>query len=513
MMSLLQRWIGRSAAFGLCLTAISLIAGGCAGGVAQEGTNLDDGDFLNSGRTLSHFTAIQVDPRSEDSAGPQFVVAADLNNDGFMDLVSAWNQSQPVQIHLQLRSDNGNLRFETLTLAGSVPVVSVAGLGVADFDNDGRQDIAVLIKDSALSGAACLEGDTPPGTGLSGVIVTYFGPDDPAQVNQALAWNEVLVGNSLLQGRGDSMSGPELSGYTAMVVGDVDGNGGMDLVAAWNSDCGGSTASVVVFSNPGPNQVRDGTWTAAALPDAISLGTMIKSVALGDIDRDGDLDVAATFPDAPAMNVRWYRNPAIDLPDDFHIADGQWQSGSVGQLATGADVIQIGDIDRDAIADIVVRSTNGALIQWLKGPAGPTTSPVRSIPWQVYTLGEFKERVPEAFALGDVNFDGQLEVVVGAEGGLLWFDSRPAQTVYDQWSEVLIVDDLPPGRPSAAPPTTDPTVEPADIAGTTFINSILVVDLDDDGANDIVATLDRSGLSGVTNDALVWFRNTRRPPN
>ena len=38
-----------------------------------------------------------------------------------------------------------------------------------------------------------------------------------------------------------------------------------------------------------------------------------------------------------------------------------------------------------------------------------------------------------------------------------------------------------------------------------------VVDLDGNGANDLVVTLDRSGLSGRTNDALAWFRNTNRP--
>ncbi len=55
-------------------------------------------------------------------------------------------------------------------------------------------------------------------------------------------------------------------------------------------------------------------------------------------------------------------------------------------------------------------------------------------------------------------------------------------------------------------------MNPDDLVGSTSINSIRVVDLDGDGANDLVATFDRNGLSGLTNDALVWFRNTRRPP-
>jgi hypothetical protein len=36
------------------------------------------------------------------------------------------------------------------------------------------------------------------------------------------------------------------------------------------------------------------------------------------------------------------------------------------------------------------------------------------------------------------------------------------------------------------------------------------VDLDGDGRNDIVGTLDRRANSGLTNDRLVWYRNIRR---
>src|SRR3989304_4236558 len=100
--------------------------GGCRGryGTSDGGGTGDD--FLATGRTLSFFSAVQVDPQSEDSAGPQFVVAEDLNDDGLMDLVSAWNQSQPAQIHLQRRNGDNEISFETLTLAGNVPVVAVA---------------------------------------------------------------------------------------------------------------------------------------------------------------------------------------------------------------------------------------------------------------------------------------------------------------------------------------------------------------------------------------------------
>ncbi|UCC30662.1 MAG: VCBS repeat-containing protein [Phycisphaerales bacterium] len=494
------------------LATVSIAAIGVLAGCLGDYTGLigggGAGDFLATGRTLSTFTAIQVDPRSEDSAGPQFVAADDLNGDGITDLVSAWNQSQPVQVHLQHQSGSGVISFETITLAGSIPAVAVAGLAVADFDEDGRSDIAVMIKESLLEGAGCLDSEQPQG-GLRGVIVLYLGPADPTQANQALAWEEVQVEASFLQGEGDAGGAPEVGGLTSMAVGDMDLDGDMDIAVAWNSACGGGTRDAVVFTNHGPGAVRDGTWTGTRIPDPFPKNqSMIKDIALGDIDGDGDLDIVATFPIAQTMNVRWYRNPAVDIPDDYHITGGGWQVGNVSQIASGADIVSLGDIDRDGIVDVLMRSTNGGLIQWLKGPEGPTTSPLRSIPWQVYTLAEFTERSPEALALGDLNSDGQLEVVASASGGLAWFDSQAAPSVYDQWIEHLIIDDQAPGGSGNSLATTDPNVEPQEIAGTTLINSIVVVDLDGDGANDVIATLDRSGLSGLTNDALAWFRNT-----
>lgn len=494
-----------------------------------SGTFTDVGDFLATGRTLSHFTAIQVDPRNEDSAGPQFVVAEDVNGDGLTDLISAWNQSQPVQIHLQRRSESGGIRFETITLAGNVPVVRVAGLAVTDFDLDGRPDVAVLVKQSGLDDPACLEEGEPAENAYSGIIIVYFGPADPTLVNQALAWDEVLVESSRLAGRPGPISGPpEEEGYTSLAVGDMDRDGDMDLVAAYNSACAGLVPEVLLFTNLGRNSIRQRTWTAMAIPDEFPKGPLladqmaiakVKDVVVGDIDGDGDLDIVASFPDAGSLNIRWYRNPAVDIPDDFHISDMMWQTGTVAQIEPrsgfddlgGADALRIGDIDRDGILDVVVRSSGGRLIQWLKGPAGPTTAPLRHIPWQVYTIAEFKERIPEGIALGDVNFDGQLDVIASAEGGVAWFNASSNPTLTQQWIENLIVDDVSPGRPNRSPATTDPNVAPTEVEGGTFVNWIQVVDLDGDGANDIIVTLDRSGLSGLSNDALVWFRNTRRP--
>ncbi len=456
------------------------------------------------------FAPIQVDPRSEDSAGPHFAVTADIDGDGLLDVATAWNQTKPLQLHYQRRTGLGEVTFETVSLAGDFPITIVSGLAVADMDGDGRNDVVLLVKDTGVqarcraTGEILEEEDSP-----SGVIIVYFAPANPAEDTTALAWLDVQLSQSITAGA--SPADPELpeeGGFASMAVADIDGQNGPDITVAWNAnECEGGGNRVEIYTNPGPATARQGTGWAATLIDVDA--PPVKSVVVFDVDRDGDQDVVSTFPTARGSSVRWYRNPLIDVPDPFHLSDGTWQQGAIGRIPTGSDVVVAGDIDNDGITDLVCRSSAGRLLVWFKGPQNPITDPVRAVPWQVFTIAEFKERQPEAIAVADVDMDGQLEVVASAQGAILWFDVFEGGTVYDQWEEILLVDDNPemPRRPSV----TDPNVDRNEVLETsTFINTVNAVDLDGDGNIDFVTTLDRRGLSGLTNDAIIWYRNTGR---
>lgn len=489
------RHSGAKLVFSLVVLALCFsIHAGCGAGGSFTGGG--GSGFLSNGATGSFFRAIQVDPEAEDSAGPQFVASADLNGDGLDDLISAWNQSQPVQIHIQRRAGTA-IGFETVTLPSRTSTVTVSGLEVADFDNDGNIDIAVMSKRTTLGSGGCMGNQDVDEDAESGLITLYMGPADSGTINQALAWTEVSIGSSQLQGSSIDSAVPEAGGFSSMRLGDINLDGNIDIVAAWNTPCDPEvTTEVLLFTNPGGRgSVRAGSFAASTIPNDVPTGQFIVDVAIADIDGDGDQDIVGTFPDANSMNVRWFRNPLIDTPDDFHASDGEWHTGTVAQVATQASIVRPADIDEDGNVDLVMRSASGQVIQWLRGRGEEsTTLPVGGIQWQVYTIAEFNGRTPQSMAVGDLTGNGNMDIAVSAQGALLLL--TPSSGVYNAWSSDVIIDE---GSGSS---------EDGGEANA-FMNSVQITDLDGDGRNDILTTLDRNTGSGITSDALVWFRSIR----
>lgn len=501
----------------LLLTAGTVAFLGCQSMYLQPGEDTANG-FLDSGDTYSTFQAIQVDPRAEDSAGPQFVATGDFNNDGLLDLVSGWNESQPVQIHIQQQDDNGDVLFATLPVGGTTPLARAAELKVADLDQDGFDDIVVLAKDTGLV-AQCDQSredcDITENGGfiegaLAGAVVVFFNPQDVL----AEPWTGITLTQSMLAGT-DEGTLPEEGGYSGMDIGDIDGTNGLDIVVALNGAEGTTVEAeppsntINFFPNPGGGTARNPEGWSRIIIHADH--PTVSACRVTDVDGDGDNDVVATYPPAKNANVRWLANPT-SLGADGNVYDFWPPHAPIGQVATHADVLDLGDIDGDGAEDILIRSTEGAIVQWFKKPASPSQTYIRN-PWQVYTLAEFTSRAPMAIALGDLTGDGALNVAVSAEGAVAWFAPYAITEgdVYDLWWEHLIIDDVSadddPDPNAMLTLLTDPNADPQ-ASTSTQVNTLLVTDMDGDGFNDIVATLDRASMSGLSNDALVLFRNT-----
>lgn len=594
------------------------------GGISPPGTSdpADDMIELPDEETRSFFTAFQVDPVEEDSAGPKFVVAGDVDQDGFMDIVSAWNQSQPVQLHLQRRDADENISFRTVTLAGTSPTAVMAGIELGQIDDDGWLDVVVLVK--ATGGGGWCPGSPPTQVSrLEGEIVVLFSPGNAAEIPDGDAWELIQLVNPFVQDRwihnhfpGNEIdefevlkNNPENGGFTSLAVGDIDGVPGDEIVVGLNPAICETlgqdppTNTVDLWINPSGVAARDplawGVPSELGLSSGVPISIMsdapqVTDVAISDIDGDGDNDILACWDEAITRNVRWVRNPLVPHtaggPSGFAavvdggstggadtcvggVADGNvcgsdadcvgtadgactggvcvggvanggacssasdclgipdgvctanswryfadnWERRPVGQVDTNANVFAIGDIDNDGFDDVLVRSTAGEVVQWFRKPGDiviepefppPDTTPDRAnFPWPVFTLAEFDGQVPEGIAIGDITGDGLNEVLIGAEGGVFWFDGQVGMSVFEEWTgNVIIPDDE---EAESETEVNGVNIELTDIDNSTIINALLVVDVDGDGRNDVLGTLDRRLGSGLSNDRLVWYRNIR----
>ncbi len=518
-----------------------------------------DGVELPAEETRSFFTAFQIDPVAEDTAGPKFVVSGDVNQDGLLDLVSGWNQSQPIQLHLQERDANDNISFRTVTIAGTSPIAVLAGVELGQINGDGWLDIVALVKATGVAGmcpatrcassgdcagtSVCIDGccdgacNDQQVSRLNGDIIIYFSPGSATSISDGDQWTETILINPLVvDSLGNQWSNqypgiesrtleeaivePEYSGFTSLVVADIDGQNGDDIVVAMNpADCEElgqrpPINTVDLYVNPGAAASMTSTGWGAPTTVHTDL-PQVKDIKAMDVDSDGDLDIIATYTNAISANVRWAANPG-----PAGAVTGVWAQRPIGQIDPEADVLAIGDVDNDGFDDILVRSTVGSVVQWFRRPNAQVidpefppsdTLPTRlNFPWPVFTLTEFGGQAPGAIALGDVTGDGQVEAMVAVEGGVLWYDPLVGDTVFDPWTGNTVIQDEPDdsgGTATTAPGGSGVGVTGAD--STTVINELLIVDLDGDGRNDIVGTLDRRTGSGLSDDRLVWYRNTR----
>jgi len=243
------------------------VPGGTPATIVQEVENAEEGE-----ETASHFRAMQIDPPYETTAGPKHVMSFDIDNDGLLDVLSGWNQNQPVQIHLQRRDSDGSISFVSVTLGGANPIASIADVDMADFDGDGWLDAAVLVKETGSVGICPTPGETEPykvlgGAGM-GEVEIFFSPGNLEDITDGEKWQCVRMERSQLPIRRDKTheeadTFPEFNGYTGLAVGEIDGINGPDVVVAYNpevcqyyGDFPDPINRIVLYANPGGVNIR-----------------------------------------------------------------------------------------------------------------------------------------------------------------------------------------------------------------------------------------------------------------
>jgi PGF-pre-PGF domain-containing protein len=200
--------------------------------------------------------------------------------------------------------------------------------------------------------------------------------------------------------------------FSSTAFGDIDNDGDLDLASigcTWYG-AGGCTSYVSkIYINNGTTLRENSTWQQNLT--AINYG----SVAFGDIDNDGDLDLIMTgcsngggtsqICNDGGYQIFIYINNGITLIENL-----QWQN-NLTKSWKGS--IALGDIDNDGKLDIALNGqSNGGKFSKIYINNG--SSFVENSSWS----GNLTAVYESSLAFGDVNNDGNLDIALCGDAGL-----------------------------------------------------------------------------------------------
>ncbi|MCG8458750.1 MAG: VCBS repeat-containing protein, partial [Holophagales bacterium] len=432
---------------------------------AADGTSDDAVAWFENTGNDTTFTTHTLDTAFVD---PKVVHCRDLDEDGDVDLLAVSNGGSGVVWYENPREDTG-------WPVHTIQLVFTNGQNVwaGDIDGDGRTDVAAVSRND---------------------IVSWW-RNEEIQRNAAFPRIETVDADHV--------------GATAVALGDVDGDGSGELVAAATTE-----AAITVYARDSGLDPDPSAWTHLA--DVSTSAAGVRALSLGDVDRDGDLDVVAAL-DGTTDALHLFRNTAgtglawsvagtlgaVDGPRQLLLADldgdgdldalasegdgdafawfendgssGPWAKTVVvdGLLVhDGAHGLAVADVDRDGDLDVLATAENDAEVLYLANTLGDGST------WSLTTI-DTSVVGPRGLAAGDLDGDGDTDVVVADAGGgdlRVFADSSGDGTTWV--------------------PLADPATNTAVGA-----ESVELADLDGDGDLDIVAA--EGG-----NDSANWYENT-----
>jgi hypothetical protein len=289
---------------------------------------------------------------------PSSIAVVDLTHSGSLDLVVANSATGSVSVFVHGASP-GTYQTAVNVATGGQPNQVVSG----DINGNGKP--ALVLADASATGS---------------VIVVF---QDPVNPGQFLAPMTLAVG---------------ANSAAAVAIGDLNGDGAPDIVAA-TSDANGNNGAIYVFYQ---NATTRGTFLA---PVTFPAGAQPQAVRIADVNGDGlpDIVVANLGPGADGTGSA---GVSVLLQDAAH--PGSFLAPVTYATQAEAVDVAVGDLNGDGKPDLVVANLGpaptGSVSVLLQDPARPGVF-LAAASYQGF--GQ-----PLAVAIGDLNGDGHPDIAV-----------------------------------------------------------------------------------------------------